>query len=323
MAPFLRRLWVAMLTRDEEISGTDSQIALTVKEDRADRLYHLFPDTSQNDQERGQPNLYEVPEELVLSAKIDPGRISPDRMIFTGVDIRGDDAWQPERFFVWGERLGDGAIIPLALNLEPDFSPGSELRRVTLSTGQNHQTSVALTRINLGTAQTRIESLLLAINTSSEEDSGTNDSLELSVRTGPATLRAKIPFPPDTSQEDLETGLPNLYESRVGTPGPLFPPFTRAELRPNSIRLKIEGDDVWLPSSFFMFGVDTHSFADRSVREVVPLVHLPEWNLGPLSTDLNEGRPEVVLPLVPLLPLHPPPGPPPGVVAPEPSGVFS
>jgi hypothetical protein len=93
MAPFLRRLWVAMLTRDEEDSGTDSQIALTVKEDGADRLYHLFPDTSQNDQERGQPNLYEVPEELVLSAKI-----SPERSIFTGVEIRGDDAWQPERF---------------------------------------------------------------------------------------------------------------------------------------------------------------------------------------------------------------------------------
>src|SRR5215218_7955610 len=72
MAPFLRRLWVAMLTRNDEDSGTDSQIALTVREDGADRLYHLFPDTSQNDQERGQPNLYEVPEELVLSAKISP-----------------------------------------------------------------------------------------------------------------------------------------------------------------------------------------------------------------------------------------------------------
>jgi hypothetical protein len=95
MAPFLRRLWVAMLTRDEEDSGTDSQIALTVKEDGADRLYHLFPDTSQNDQERGQPNLYEVPEELVLSAKI-----SPENFVVAGVDIRGDDPWQPEVVFV-------------------------------------------------------------------------------------------------------------------------------------------------------------------------------------------------------------------------------
>jgi hypothetical protein len=318
MAPFLRRLWVAMLTRDEEDAGTDSQIALTVKEDGADRLYHLFPDTSQNDQERGQPNLYEVPEELVLSAKI-----SPERSIFAGVEIRGDDAWQPERIFVWGERLGDGAIIPLALNLEPDFSPGNQ--RVTLSTEPDEgATRIPLTSINLGTTQTRIESLLLAINTSSEGDSGTDDRLELRVLpTALPLLTQQIPFPPDTSQEDLETGLPNLYESRVGIPGPLFPPFTRAQLLPSSISLAIEGDDAWVPRSFFMFGLDSHSFANRPVREVVPLVHLPLWNLGPLSTDPTEGRTEVVLPLVPLLPLQQPPVLPPVVVSPEPSEVFS
>jgi hypothetical protein len=318
MAPFLRRLWVAMLTRDEEDSGTDSQIALTVKENGADRLYHLFPDTSQNDQERGQPNLYEVPEELVLSAKI-----SPENFVVTGVDIRGDDAWQPEVFLVWGERLGDGAIIPFAATLKPDFTP--ENQRVTLSTDPDEGlTGINLQRVSLGTAQTRIESLLLAINTSSAGDSGTDDRVELRVLPqGLPLLTQKVPFLPDTPQEDLETGLPNLYEERVGIPGPFFPAFTRAQLLPNSISLAIEGDDAWVPSSFFMFGLDTHSFANRPVREVVPLVHLPVWNLGPLSTDPNEGRSEVVLPLVPLLPLQPPPVPPPVVVAPEPSGVFS
>src|SRR5215218_6707771 len=101
MAPFLRRLWAGMLTRNEEDADTNSKIALGVREDSTDRLYHLFPDTSQNDQERGQPNLYEVPEDLVLSAKI-----SPERVVVAGVEIRGDDAWQPEVFLVWGERLG-------------------------------------------------------------------------------------------------------------------------------------------------------------------------------------------------------------------------
>jgi hypothetical protein len=227
---------------------------------------------------------------------------------------------------VWGERLGDGAIIPLALNLKPDFTP--ENQPVTLSTDPDEgATRIPLTSINLGTAQTRIESLLLAINTSSEEDSGTDDRLKLHVLpiAAPQELTDDIPFPPDTPQEDLETGLPNLYESRVGIPGipaPHHLPFTRAQLLPNSIRLAIQGDDAWLPSSFFMFGLDSHSFANRPVREVVPLVHLPVWNLGPLSTDPNEGRSEVVLPLVPLLPLQPP-VPPPDVVAPEPSGVFS
>jgi hypothetical protein len=245
-----------------------------------------------------------VPEELVLSAKI-----SPERLVVAGVDIRGDDAWQPERFFVWGERLGDGAIIPFALNLKPDFTP--ENQPVTLSTDPDEgATGIPLQHVNLGTAQTRIESLLLAINTSSAEDSGTDDRLELRVLPqGLPLLTDDIPFPPDTPQEDLETGLPNLYESRVGYPGPTAPfhiPFTRAQLLPNSITLAIEGDDAWVPSSFFMFGLDSHSFANRPVREVVPLVHLPVWNLGPMSTDPNEGRSEIVLPLVPLVPLQAP-----------------
>jgi hypothetical protein len=88
---------------------------------------------------------------------------------------------------------------------------------------------------------------------------------------------------------------------RVGIPLPFA--FTRAQLLPNSISLAIDGDDQWVPSSLFMFGLDSHSFANRPVSQVVPLVHLPLWNLGELSTDPNEGRSEVVLPLVPLLPL--------------------
>src|SRR5829696_3158576 len=121
MAPFLRRLWVGMLTRNEEDSGTDSQIALTVTEDGADRLYHLFPDTSQNDQERGQPNLYEVPEELVLSAKI-----SPERFVVAGVDIQCNDEWQREVIFVWGKRLNDGVIKALPFYLKEEFTPENQ-----------------------------------------------------------------------------------------------------------------------------------------------------------------------------------------------------
>jgi hypothetical protein len=301
MAPFLRRLWVAMLTRDEEDSGTDSQIALTVKEDGADRLYHLFPDTSQNDQERGQPNLYEVPEELVLSAKI-----SPENFVVAGLDIRGDDAWQPEVVIVWGERLGDGAIIPLAVNLEPEFTP--ENQKVTLSTDPDEGlTGIPLQRVTLGTAQTQIKSVLLVINTSSEEDSGTDDLLEFRVSTiSLGIYTTRVPYPLyDSPQEDLETGLPNLYEVFQQVPSPPPYAFYRAQLLPNSISLAIEGDDQWIPSSLFMFGLDSHSLLSRPgpVRQVVPLVHLPLWNLGELSTDPNEGRSEVVLPLVPLLPL--------------------
>jgi hypothetical protein len=211
-----------------------------------------------------------------------------ERSIFAGVEIRGDDAWQPERIFVWGERLGDGAIIPLGLSDLGSFTT-PENRPVTLSTDPNEGSAIAGIRIvQLGTDKTSIANLLLLTNTSSAEDSGTNDGLELRVQVDQPSPPLKVPFPDDTPQEDLETGLPNLYHTSVAD-------FNRQERSP-AISLAIEGDDAWLPSSFFLFGAEFGG-------HVVPLVHLPVWNLGPLSTDLNEGRPEVQLPLVPLLPL--------------------
>jgi hypothetical protein len=300
-----------MLTRDINNAGTDDRIALTVIEEGADRLYHLFPDTSQNDQERAQPNLYEVPEEIVVSAKISPER-SPD----AGIHIRGDDAWAPLVAFVWGERLGDGAVIPLGLSQRPEFTaPSGNPRSLSTDPGKG-RASTLLRPVSLGTERSRIRSLIMLTNTSAEADSGTDNNLTLTIflRSG-RQLEGGVPSNQggtrvdDTAQEDLETGLPNLYPVGLTSDAvPVNDSFLRSELFPNSIRLEIEGNDAWTPSQFFLFGVD--QFAGNSVNSVIPLVHLPEWNLGPLSTDRNEGRRSVVLPLVPLIPIVPPIVPP-------------
>jgi hypothetical protein len=71
-------------------------------------------------------------------------------------------------------------------------------------------------------------------------------------------------------------------------------------LVPDSFRLSISGDDQWTPSSFFLFGIDQLLEDGVNVTSVIPLVHLPEWNLGQMSEDPNEGRSIVVLPLAPL-----------------------
>ena len=113
MARLFKRLWVGMLTRNEEDADTDSPIALAVKQDRADRLYHLFPDSPQTDQGQGGANLYEVPDTVVV-----PAKISAESDLEFRLDIRGDDAWSPEVVFVWGELLGEEAVIPLALSLK-------------------------------------------------------------------------------------------------------------------------------------------------------------------------------------------------------------
>jgi hypothetical protein len=52
------------------------------------------------------------------------------------------------------------------------------------------------------------------------------------------------------------------------------------------ITLAILGDDAWLPASLFLFGLDT---ASGRPTHVVPIVSLPSWGRGPLSTDQGEG----------------------------------
>ena len=178
MKRLFKRLWVGMLTRNEEDAGTDSPIALAVTQDRADRLYHLFPDSSQTDQGQGGANLYEVPDTVVVLAKI-----SAERDLEFRLHIRGDDAWSPEVVFVWGELLGDEAVIPLALSLkavldiaEPNSTP------LVLSTDPaeaESSQSPPLHKVALGSADTRMRSCLMLISTSTEQDAGADDRLRL------------------------------------------------------------------------------------------------------------------------------------------------
>ncbi|HET7060927.1 MAG TPA: hypothetical protein VFI43_01980, partial [Nitrosospira sp.] len=95
---------------------------------------------------------------------------------------------------------------------------------------------------------------------------------------------------PDTPQSDLERAEANLYYVQVAVP------FSKTELNENSIRLSIKGDDAWLPDRLFLFGLDEDE-TGPAAGFVVPLVHLPEWPLGTLSTDPEEGQGSVVLPL--------------------------
>jgi hypothetical protein len=92
-------------------------------------------------------------------------------------------------------------------------------------------------------------------------------------------------------------------------PSPMGLEFECNDFRPKALGLGIEGDDVWNPKSFFLFGIGPFS-EDNSSRPVVPLMYLPVRNLGTLSGDPNEGRQGVVLPLAPPdVPLPLPPVP--------------
>ena len=93
----------------------------------------------------------------------------------------------------------------------------------------------------------------------------------------------------DTQQDDLEKQTANWY------PLDVLVPFARGDVLSNgSIRLSILGSDAWVPSSLFVFGLDT---ANGGPNEVVTLVSIPEWDIDVLSMDASEGSASVLLPL--------------------------
>ena len=79
----LRRLWAGMLTRNIEDAGTDSRIALTVEGTQL-----TFPDTAQEDQERGRANLYKV--------EVQNHNIIPENLNNSSIRavILGSDGWR-------------------------------------------------------------------------------------------------------------------------------------------------------------------------------------------------------------------------------------
>jgi hypothetical protein len=237
---------------------------LTVNQNGSDRLNHTFPDTSQEDQERGQTKLYEV---NVAGNNIIPEDLNNSSI---RIGIRGDDLWQPEHVVIWGERLSGGAIIPVAV--ETDLTV-----RLSTDAGKGNL-SLPLRRVASGAADMPIRRLLMLMTTANRADAGTNSGIELQVFSDGALV---VDFDvPDTPHEEQERGQANFYFVPVAVP------FAQDSLDNTSIRLRIKGDDAWLPGSFFLFGLDD---AAGWPEALVPLVHLLTWPHGQLSTDSGEG----------------------------------
>jgi hypothetical protein len=263
-----------------------------------DLLHHTFPDTAQKDQETGQANVYEITKDDIKAPLGESPLFSAEQLNESSirVGIRGDDAWRPDTFFVWGEQ-DDGLIMPLALTMDLDRPiVGHVLNGIVLSTDASEgQTSFALGRVRLGAASQRLQRLILLLVTADKEDAGTNDKIELQIVTSAGRLVVNHIFR-DTPQDDLERAQANLYI--VPLDNEFDTPFSREELNDDSIRLRITDDDAWLPERLFLFGTEDIGQPDL----VVPLVHLPVWPLGALSRDSGEGKEFVKLPLVPLIP---------------------
>src|SRR3990172_352260 len=253
--PRLGHIWAGMVTEDSGDAGTDSPIVLIINTagNKADILHYTFPDTAQEDQERGQANLYEVKNDAFQDAFI-PGAVDTDELNPSSirVGIRGRDQWAPDSFFVWGrEERDEGEIVPLCLviNLQfPGAVLGNSLAGVKLSTDAGEGAiSFPLPRVEPGGADAQINSLVLLMLTADEDDAGTDDEIQLQITTidGRLVLDHTIT---DTPQDDQERAQANMYFVPVR-------PFSRRNLVSNSIRWSINGNDPWLPASFFLYGL--------------------------------------------------------------------
>ena len=61
------------------------------------------------------------------------------------------------------------------------------------------------------------------------------------------------------------------------------------------IELLIRAQDAWRPQCVFVFGLDTE---DGQPNAVVPLVGIPRWSVGNLSTESRRRRSRIPLPPV-------------------------
>lgn len=301
---FLSRLWFAMRTRNIEDAGTDDRITLIITEDGVEKLNHTFPDTSQDDQDRGKANLYMVDDLADLGIRSENLTDSSIQ-----VAIKGKDFWFPEHVLIWGEGV-DNRIIPLAaewdieagISKDPsEGNPSFPVRRIWYPISPFTQ---------FPDKEANISQILVVLTTADTRYADTPQHPELEItfnggRTRSAGIRT-------VKMNELKRGhgffsLPDTFPPAVDPNN--VPRWNNLE----SVVLKIDGDEAWLPSSFSMFGFRS-AYDDNPLPvhtpkpgSIMPLVHIPDWNLGRLSTDLDEGKPSVSLPLLPLPTIQPSP----------------
>jgi hypothetical protein len=294
----VEKLWLATLTRNQDDAGTDAgALNLTIDingEDVADIDFGFMNGSGPLSGGLG-PNsgwLDQGQAAIAGGTYNDPGEPLPnptDSNLLTNssirLGIRDDDAWGPQHVLVFGQTQPE--FVPsqiIALAMETDLT---NWLSTDPSDGGNANLTMPIRLVGSGTATTLIRKVLLLVYTSSGRNVETDSPIHLQITAGGAIVADQTIV--DTPQDDLEQYTANWYQVDVAVP------FTKADVVANGgIRLSILGDDAWLPSQVFVFGLDTEN---GRPSEVVTLVALPQWDLGQLSTDPSEGESSIDLPV--------------------------
>jgi len=129
----IRRLMVLMTTKNSSDAGTGDRVQLQVKPAGKSPVIYDFPDSPQSKRVHGKANWYFVPVTDAFT-KHDLSLNSRSITLF----IEGDDAWDPESFYIFGLDTLDGApahVVPLvhmnpwgSVSLSTDESEGHPFR---------------------------------------------------------------------------------------------------------------------------------------------------------------------------------------------------
>jgi hypothetical protein len=278
-------LWLAALTKNEDDAGSDNRFNLTIDVDGVDVVDKDFilawgvpaqggaPAQGHDGLEQGQAGFQESG---VLSTPFESNALTNSSI---RLGIRGDDAWGPQHVLLLGRTqpaFTPGRIVALAM--ETDLT-----HWLSSDSSEGHLT-MRLRLVGSGSSTTVIRRVLLLVYTDHGSDVETDSPIQLQIAAGGAlVLDQQIS---DTPQDDLEQYTANWYFLDVDVP------FTKSDI--GGISLSILGTDAWLPKTVFVFGLDTE--AGRP-NEVVALVTIPEWGLGWLSADPQEGNQSIALPV--------------------------
>ena len=273
----LARLWVAILTKDQEGSGTDSEIALVIRQAGVEVLNYTFPDTEQSDLEKGVSNLYEVD---VSSSNITPENLDDDSIEIRILD--DDELWRPLHILIWGERQSSplatlDTVVPLAIemNIAPGLSSEGDSTLPIRRVSRGRSSTMPINRLLILTKRAALQSSSPSIK-----------SFEVQVVSeGRLVVLSEIRATP---QPDGIEGEANFYSA------PVLSPFTKSQLTNQSIVLRVRDISSWEPENMFIFGL---SKATGRPDSMVPLVHLPRWPYGSLEMDITNGMTDATMPL--------------------------
>lgn len=295
----LKELWLGTLTRNVDDGGTDAgALNLVVNVDGDDVVNEDLPFINPDGPLAGGFGMDDASERWLGDGQgALTGRIQGETLLgfplanpfdsdlltnsSVRIGIRSDDAWSPRDILLFGAGQDDvkSPWVPLAYaaNVERWLSTDASEGLLTMP----------LRRVAHGTATTTIRRVVwLTFTPRSEAD--TDDAITLRVSTANGIVHEQRID--DTPQDDFEQFMGNWYSASPEVP------FTKAQIVDGGkITLSISGADAWRPQCVFVFGLDTE---EGQPNAIVPLVGIPSWGFGNLSTDLDEGAPEATLPLI-------------------------